>query len=46
MYATIVTYKPDQNLDDSEIRARFEEATPIFATMPGLVRKDFCFDAE
>ncbi|MEJ2466341.1 MAG: hypothetical protein P8045_11665 [Candidatus Thiodiazotropha sp.] len=46
MYAAIVTYKPDENLDDAEIRARFEASTPIFSSLPGLVRKDFCFDPE
>jgi hypothetical protein len=46
MYAAIVTYKPDGNLDDAEIRARFEASTPIFSSLPGLLRKDFCFDAQ
>jgi heme-degrading monooxygenase HmoA len=46
MYAAIVTYRPNETLNDDEIRARFEASTPIFASMPGLVRKHFCFDAE
>ncbi len=46
MYAAIVTYIPDENLNDEEIRARFEASTPIFSSLPGLVRKDFCFDVE
>jgi heme-degrading monooxygenase HmoA len=44
MYATIVTYRPENSLDDDAIRARFEASTPIFSSMPGLLRKDFCFD--
>ncbi len=46
MYAAIVTYKPDETLDDAEISAHFEAFTPIFSSLPGLVRKDFCFDPE
>ena len=46
MYATIVTYTPDEAISETEIQARFEASTPIFASMPGLVRKYFCFDAE
>jgi heme-degrading monooxygenase HmoA len=45
MYAAIVTYTPDRNLSEAEIEARFQASTPIFASMPGLVRKYFCFDA-
>jgi heme-degrading monooxygenase HmoA len=45
MYAAIVNYTPDRNLSKADIEARFEASTPIFAAMPGLVRKYFCFDA-
>jgi heme-degrading monooxygenase HmoA len=37
---------PDQALSESDIEARFEASTPIFSSMPGLVRKYFCFDSE
>jgi heme-degrading monooxygenase HmoA len=46
MYSAIVTYKPGDALSEAEIRARFEGSTPIFASMPGLIRKYFCFDSE
>ncbi len=46
MYAAIVTYTPDQALSEADIQARFEASTPLFADMPGLVRKYFCFDGE
>jgi heme-degrading monooxygenase HmoA len=46
MYTAIVTYRPNETLTNEEIRARFEASTPIFASMPGLVRKYFCFDAH
>ncbi len=46
MYAAIVTYTPEPSLSEADIAARFEAATPMFAAMPGLMRKYFCFDAE
>lgn len=46
MYASIVTYSPNQTISETEIAARFEASTPLFASMPGLVRKYFCYDAE
>ena len=46
MYAAIVTYSPDETLNDEAIRSRFEVSIPIFSSMPGLVRKYFCFDAQ
>ncbi|MEJ2693207.1 MAG: antibiotic biosynthesis monooxygenase [Candidatus Thiodiazotropha sp.] len=46
MYAAIVTYHPDQALSKADIEARFEASTPLFASMPGLVRKYFCYDAD
>lgn len=46
MHAAIVTYTPDRTLSEAEIAARFEASTPMFASMPGLVRKYFCFDSE
>jgi heme-degrading monooxygenase HmoA len=46
MYAAIVTYTPDPALSEADIAARFEASTPMFASMPGLVRKYFCFDAN
>lgn len=46
MYAAIVTYTPDPAISEADIVARFEASTPLFASMPGLVRKYFCYDAE
>ena len=46
MYTTIVTYKPANNKTVAEIEESFQASVPMFSSIPGLIRKYFCFDAE
>jgi hypothetical protein len=46
MYVTIVTYKPANGKSAAEIVGSFEASAPFFRTIPGLIRKYFCFDDQ
>ncbi len=46
MYVTIVTYKPANGKSAAEIGNSFEASAPFFRSIPGLVRKYFCFDDQ
>jgi heme-degrading monooxygenase HmoA len=46
MYTAIITYRPGNGKSAEEIVASFEAAVPMFSSMPGLIRKYFCFDDE
>jgi hypothetical protein len=46
MYVTIVTYKPTNGKSAEEIVGSFEASAPFFKSIPGLIRKYFCFDEQ
>jgi len=46
MYVTIVTYRPANGKSAAEITGTFEASAPFFQTIPGLLRKYFCFDDQ
>jgi heme-degrading monooxygenase HmoA len=46
MYVTIVTYKPTNGKSAAEVVESFDASTPLFRSIPGLIRKYFCFDDD
>lgn len=43
MIVAIVTYRPE-GLLTAEAERLFQASIPVFSSMPGLIRKYFCFD--